>query len=692
MILTSALSLSLSLAGAMENTNHVFPTAVGSSGTLRTFSSRPNTPDYFSVSLMGSFFSTEPFIDAQKHSRSFLRLNGNYTFDWAIPVEFFVGSGFTFNENSNASNSTTLTTLLENTDLGVRLGFGGEDSIFYFGTSGFLRFFSGSNALRNASGGSTTRSGPFLSGMAGVGSTLDLSKKNEDFPLRWHMNVNYRAPNSNLVGTTQDFNKFALDAFRYQAVVASTSMELAYRKVIPFIEVWGEYAFGTSAVKFKENRKKATLGLRWSPITPVGILLAGDIGLGGIGSGQNDGVPRNPPWEFWGGVHFAVDGQTLKDNHGSIRGAVMDDETGLPLEGVSATIASETQRPQLTDLSGYYEFGRVLNGDYDVNFMKEGYEPQNRRATIREGQDLLLDVRLRKIGPKMGNLVAQVLDPENQQPLARAIVSISGVDNALATDSDGRFRVNKLQEGPHSLRIEAPGYRPGDFSVDIKGNETVDQKFTLEKLPPETGDCRGVVKNAEGTPLTATFTPEEGVSAQAFVTDPITGEFSTTLPPGKYKFKVQAENYLPSTVDCDVTPGQKTELGQITMEKPKEAVVVENKIILPDAIYFEFGSAKIREDSFGILDQVSGILTESKDFKGLQVEGHTDYIGSDESNQKLSENRAKSVRTYLIKKGVPAKKIKALGFGESKPIATNSTPQGRAENRRVEFNIQGGQE
>jgi outer membrane protein OmpA-like peptidoglycan-associated protein len=73
----------------------------------------------------------------------------------------------------------------------------------------------------------------------------------------------------------------------------------------------------------------------------------------------------------------------------------------------------------------------------------------------------------------------------------------------------------------------------------------------------------------------------------------------------------------------------------------------------------------------------------------LQVEGHTDSIGSDDYNQQLSEARAEAVRQYLIQQGIAAPQITARGMGKTEPIATNDTPEGRQQNRRVELVLSG---
>jgi OOP family OmpA-OmpF porin len=71
----------------------------------------------------------------------------------------------------------------------------------------------------------------------------------------------------------------------------------------------------------------------------------------------------------------------------------------------------------------------------------------------------------------------------------------------------------------------------------------------------------------------------------------------------------------------------------------------------------------------------------------VEVAGHTDSVGSDAYNQKLSEGRAKAVVDYFVSQGVPADRLKAVGYGKTKPVASNKTEEGRAQNRRVELQI-----
>jgi len=120
---------------------------------------------------------------------------------------------------------------------------------------------------------------------------------------------------------------------------------------------------------------------------------------------------------------------------------------------------------------------------------------------------------------------------------------------------------------------------------------------------------------------------------------------------------------------------------------PQEKVVVtEEQIITLEPIYFDFDKATIKPVSYPVLDQVGQVMRDRPTIM-VRVEGHTDSVGSDRYNQRLSERRAHAVVKYLIAKGIPSNRLQAVGFGEARPIATNDTPEGRAKNRRTEFHI-----
>jgi OOP family OmpA-OmpF porin len=121
-------------------------------------------------------------------------------------------------------------------------------------------------------------------------------------------------------------------------------------------------------------------------------------------------------------------------------------------------------------------------------------------------------------------------------------------------------------------------------------------------------------------------------------------------------------------------------------DKYKLVVVTAKKIELKQKVFFATAKTRILARSFQLLNEVAKVLKDMPKIK-IRIEGHTDSRGRDRYNQRLSDGRANSVRTYLIQRGVDASRMRAVGYGEDKPVASNRTRAGRANNRRVEFMI-----
>ena len=161
-------------------------------------------------------------------------------------------------------------------------------------------------------------------------------------------------------------------------------------------------------------------------------------------------------------------------------------------------------------------------------------------------------------------------------------------------------------------------------------------------------------------------------------------EYELILPLGsRFGFYADAENYL---AENQLISTENRVLNEV-IERDLYVVPLEiGQSIRLNNIFFDFAKATLREESFHELDR---ILPYFEKFPNLKIElsGHTDAVGSVEANQKLSEDRANSVRDYLIKKGIRIDKIEAVGYGETMPVATNDTDEGRQLNRRVEFMV-----
>lgn len=105
-----------------------------------------------------------------------------------------------------------------------------------------------------------------------------------------------------------------------------------------------------------------------------------------------------------------------------------------------------------------------------------------------------------------------------------------------------------------------------------------------------------------------------------------------------------------------------------------------------DNVYFDFGKYTLRPESFKELDELFSYLKLKTEMK-IEIAGHTDNVGKDVDNLKLSQQRAEAIRQYLIKKGITPARITAKGYGATQPIADNTTDEGRQKNRRTEVRI-----
>ena len=133
---------------------------------------------------------------------------------------------------------------------------------------------------------------------------------------------------------------------------------------------------------------------------------------------------------------------------------------------------------------------------------------------------------------------------------------------------------------------------------------------------------------------------------------------------------------------CPTRPGPASNMGC-----PEIAKEVIDKInFAAKNVFFSTGSFKLLPKSFKSLNEVADLMKADETLL-LQIDGHTDSQGSNESNQTLSDNRAKAVKDYLVSKGVPETRTTSTGYGEEKPIADNKTAAGRAKNRRTEMTV-----
>ncbi len=176
----------------------------------------------------------------------------------------------------------------------------------------------------------------------------------------------------------------------------------------------------------------------------------------------------------------------------------------------------------------------------------------------------------------------------------------------------------------------------------------------------------------------------DGALATGAYSDPKTGEFLVCLPSGRtYALNAGAEGYLFFSQNYDVASGNPKE--PITLDVPLSPLTAGSTIALRN-IFFNTASFELLPASNAELDKLVQLLKTNPTLR-IELGGHTDNVGADAANLTLSENRAKAVRDFVITKGIDATRITAKGYGETVPVATNDTEEGRAANRRTEVKV-----
>ncbi|MEO1627402.1 MAG: OmpA family protein [Bacteroidota bacterium] len=174
------------------------------------------------------------------------------------------------------------------------------------------------------------------------------------------------------------------------------------------------------------------------------------------------------------------------------------------------------------------------------------------------------------------------------------------------------------------------------------------------------------------------------------------GEFLVCLPAGTdYALNVAKENYLFQSENFALSKNNslsepyRLTIGLQTVPTTAEAgaePLAQNKPVILKNVFFDTGSAELSPSSYFELDKLKALLEDNSQLQ-IQINGHTDDVGSDVDNLKLSEDRAKAVFDYLVAKGISEDRLRYKGYGESRPIDSNDTATGRQENRRTEFEV-----
>ena len=243
-------------------------------------------------------------------------------------------------------------------------------------------------------------------------------------------------------------------------------------------------------------------------------------------------------------------------------------------------------------------------------------------------------------------------------------------------DHDGILdNVDKCPDEPETVN----GYKDDDGCPDTVPDTDGDGIDDLhDKCPTEAEDKDGF-QDEDGCP-----DPDNDKDGVVDAKDKCPNEAGPVENAGCPDVDTDKDGIVDRLDNCPNEPGTEANHGC----KAKQLVVItKDQLKILDQVKFQTGTAKLSKASNGLLDNIERVLTAHPTIKKLKVDGFTDNVGKAEMNLKLSQDRAEAVVAYLVKKGVAADRLVATGHGEGSPIGDNKTAKGRAENRRVEFNI-----
>lgn len=292
--------------------------------------------------------------------------------------------------------------------------------------------------------------------------------------------------------------------------------------------------------------------------------------------------------------------------------------------------------------------------------------------------------------PAKGIIKGTVVEQDTRVPIEGAVVAFTDRADvaSLKSQADGSFTSVEFDPGAVKMDITHPDYEPGKCEATIgeKGGEST-VLCTLVALP-KVGIIDGHVMGPSG-PVAGASVSIDGPTTRTLATDSWGAFKVEDAAPGDYTARAMADGYIGKSVSFNVASKETTTVKIDLAAAPKFTMVKveEKEIKIEQQINFATNKATIKSDSFPLMNEIAGAFKAYPDIRQVEIQGHTDSRGSDSYNMGLSQRRADAVRAWLINAGIEADRMTAKGYGETTPLESNQTREGRAKNRRVQFII-----
>jgi OmpA-OmpF porin, OOP family len=287
------------------------------------------------------------------------------------------------------------------------------------------------------------------------------------------------------------------------------------------------------------------------------------------------------------------------------------------------------------------------------------------------------------------NLDGIVVNAKNSSPLPSS-VEVRMKDRqplAFKPGADGTFKTRFQEIDEYTIIASAEGFLPKELSFKVPllyNDTTIHVEIPLTPVAKTLMLTGNVYDQKTSKLVPAKLNGSlKGDGKSTFMAEAAEGKYEQVIPKlGRYILTASAEGYLNTTDSVEVENEEVTPVNKDLFLQPIEVGLT----VRLKNIYFDFDKTTLKKESFVELDKVVEFLNQNSTVE-VEISGHTDNKGSDEYNSTLSQGRSQEVVNYIISQGIESFRLSAHGYGESRPIDSNDTDEGRANNRRVEFTV-----
>jgi outer membrane protein OmpA-like peptidoglycan-associated protein len=485
--------------------------------------------------------------------------------------------------------------------------------------------------------------------------------------------------NGGYLGRTEEFDEAAWDATAGEGTIPRSTVhgnqmlygagfEVAVPRDWSFFAEWSGQYDTDADLDFSDNPMAVTPGVRWS--SPGGAFVwtaAYDIRVSSESSA--------PPWQIVSGITL---GGHVTPVQGHLLGVIRDADTGEPVANAAIKVRNSEEGPVRSDLEGQFKT-EVVEGYAVLELSAEGYNAKTRVVEIPAHGAVELDFTMTKRNT-FGSVRGSIRDAVTGAPLFGR-VRVAGTDTWVESDpSSGSYFLEKVPEGEADLEFNVMSYETLLSTANVIAGDLASHDVSLDRdISARMGVISGYVHDANtGANLVATVTAR-GKTTKTTTVDPETGLFEIEVEAGTYNVSVASSGYIAQVEPVKIAEKEAAVRNFDLSNLPKKMTL--------KGVFFDSGQATLKRESFAALEEAAQFLFHNADLS-VVIAGHTDSRGTLSTNLTLSQRRADAVMKYLVvNHGIDPKRLKAKGLGPEAPIASNDTSEGRALNRRIEFQL-----